>query len=64
VLDPVMRERLAALNPVASSRLANRILEAQQRGYWKPDDALLKSLQEAGDDLEDRLEGVGAEIAA
>jgi magnesium chelatase subunit H len=62
VVDPEMRRRLAALNPVASAKMTNRVLEAHQRGYWKPDDALLKSLLEAGDELEDRLEGV--EIAA
>jgi magnesium chelatase subunit H len=64
VLDPEMRQRMAALNPVASAKMANRIMEAHQRGYWKPDDILLRALQDAGDELEDRLEGVGTEIAA
>jgi magnesium chelatase subunit H len=64
VLDPEMRQRLAELNPVASAKMANRIIEAHQRGYWKPDDATLAALQNAGDELEDRLEGVATEIAA
>jgi magnesium chelatase subunit H len=44
--------------------MANRIIEAHQRGYWKPDEATLAALQNAGDELEDRLEGVATEIAA
>jgi magnesium chelatase subunit H len=64
VLDPAMRQRLAALNPVASAKMANRIIEAHQRGYWKPDEKLLAALRDAGDELEDRLEGVATEIAA
>jgi magnesium chelatase subunit H len=64
VLDPDMRRRLAELNPVASAKLANRVMEAHQRGYWRPDDALLEALQGASEELEDRLEGVTAEIAA
>jgi magnesium chelatase subunit H len=58
VLDPAMRERLAALNPAASARLARRLLEAHDRNYWAPDAATLESLRQASDDLEDRLEGV------
>jgi magnesium chelatase subunit H len=58
VLDPAMRERLARLNPTASARVAHRLLEAQRRAYWHPDAATLAALQAAGDELEDRLEGV------
>lgn len=64
LLDPAMRERLAALNPTASVKLANRLIEAQQRQYWQPDAATMAALQEAGDQLEDRLEGIGLEAAA
>lgn len=63
ILDPVMRERLAELNPTASSRVANRLLEACERNYWQPDAATLAALREAGDELEDRLEGVFVEKA-
>jgi magnesium chelatase subunit H len=58
VLDADMRARLMQLNPKASARLANRLLEAHERKYWTPDDATLDALQRAGDELEDRLEGV------
>jgi magnesium chelatase subunit H len=58
MLDPAMRERLAKLNPTASVKLANRLLEAFERRYWQPDDATLQALQRAGEELEDRLEGV------
>jgi len=53
-----MRERLAALNPTASARMANRLIEASERNYWSPSDDVLQALQDAGDELEDRLEGV------
>jgi magnesium chelatase subunit H len=58
VLDPAMQERLAALNPKASARVANRLLEAHERRYWSPDEATLSRLRRASEDLEDRLEGV------
>ena len=58
MLDPEMRERLAKLNPTASARVANRLLEASARNYWKPDAATLEALQRAGEELEDRLEGI------
>ncbi|MFC3614215.1 magnesium chelatase subunit H [Lutimaribacter marinistellae] len=61
VLDAEMRQRLAALNPAASSRMANRLLEAHDRAYWQPDDATLSALRDAADALEDRMEGVAAE---
>ena len=58
MLDPAMRERLAQLNPTASARVANRLLEASERQYWQPDARTLEALRQAGDELEDRLEGV------
>jgi magnesium chelatase subunit H len=64
VLDPVMRERLAALNPTASVKIANRLIEAHERNYWSPTEAMLDALRHAGEELEDRLEGVGLEVAA
>jgi len=64
VLDAEMRERLAALNPAASAKVASRLLEAQERRYWSPDEAMLEALRDAGDALEDRLEGLGQEVAA
>lgn len=61
VTDEAMRRRLAALNPEASSRMAQRLLEASDRAYWTPDPATLAALQKAADELEDRLEGIAAE---
>jgi magnesium chelatase subunit H len=64
VLDEAMRERLARLNPAACARVANRLLEAQQRRYWNPEPETLQALRQAGAELEDRLEGIGVEMAA
>ena len=64
VLDGEMRERLAALNPVASAKVANRLLEAHQRKYWSPDASVLAALRQAGAELEDRIEGIEVEVAA
>ncbi len=61
VLDDDMRKRLADLNPTASSRMANRLLEASDRKYWQPDAETLAALQDAADALEDKLEGIAAE---
>ena len=58
MLDPAMRERLAKLNPTASARVANRLLEASARNFWKPEQSVLDALRRAGEELEDRLEGV------
>jgi magnesium chelatase subunit H len=58
MLDSAMRERLAKLNPTASARVANRLLEASERNYWQPDADTLQALRQAGEELEDRLEGV------
>jgi len=64
VLDKTMRDRLAALNPIASAKMANRLIEAHQRQYWTPDAATLDALRQAGDELEDRLEGINEGVAA
>ncbi|GAA0607621.1 magnesium chelatase subunit H [Craurococcus roseus] len=64
MLDPAMRERLAALNPTASARIANRLLEAQERRYWAPDADALERLRRAGEELEDRMEGITSMGAA
>ncbi len=61
VLDEEMRQRLADLNPQASMRMANRLLEASDRDYWTPDAETLAALQDAADAIEDQLEGIAAE---
>jgi magnesium chelatase subunit H len=58
VLDDAMRARIAALNPKASARVADRLLEACERQLWTPDAATLAALKSASNDLEDRLEGL------
>ena len=64
LLDPAMRERLASLNKTSAARVADRLMEAHDRHYWTPDEAMLKALREAGEELEDRLEGVAGAPAA
>ena len=64
VLDADMRERLATLNPTASARMAQRLIEASEREYWSPSPEVLAALHDAGDELEDRLEGVITGVAA
>jgi magnesium chelatase subunit H len=64
ILDPKMRERLATLNPTASAKVANRLLEASERKYWQPDEKMLAALRSAGEELEDRLEGIYEGVAA
>jgi magnesium chelatase subunit H len=64
MLDPEMRDRLAQLNPTASARVANRLIEASERNYWQPDAETLAALRKAGEELEDRLEGVYEGVAA
>jgi len=64
VLDDEMRARIAALNPKASAKIVNRLIEATDRSYWSPDPATLDALRRAGEEMEDRLEGVEVEMAA
>jgi magnesium chelatase subunit H len=64
MLDPEMRDRLAQLNPTASARVANRLLEASDRNYWTPDEQTLDALRRASEELEDRLEGVFEGVSA
>jgi magnesium chelatase subunit H len=61
VLDEEMRNRISDLNPTASSRMANRLLEANDRSYWNPDPETIAALQDAADTLEDRMEGIAAQ---
>jgi magnesium chelatase subunit H len=59
-----MRARLAQLNPTASAKVANRLLEASERKFWQPDAKMLAALRAAGEELEDRLEGIYEGVAA
>jgi magnesium chelatase subunit H len=64
VLDAAMRERMASLNPTASAKVAQRLIEAHRRGFWTPDAATRDALDRAEEELEDRLEGVTTGVAA
>ncbi|WP_336485365.1 magnesium chelatase subunit H [Methylobacterium nigriterrae] len=64
VLDPAMRERMATLNPTASAKVAHRLIEAHERGFWTPDAATREALDRAEEELEDRLEGIAPGVAA
>ncbi|GGB33705.1 magnesium chelatase subunit H [Roseibium aquae] len=64
MLDETMRKRLAELNPKASAKLVNRLIEAGDRNYWTPDEDMWEALRAAGDEIEDRVEGIGVEEAA
>lgn len=58
VFDESMLERLRELNPHSAHALVRRLLEANGRGYWDVDPAVLEKLQNISRDLEDQLEGV------
>jgi len=46
LLDETMCERLHELNPYSLESLAKRLVEAHERGYWNPDEAILERLRE------------------
>lgn len=58
LFDESMLERLRDLNPHSAHALAQRLLEANGRGYWDADTEVLAKLREISRSLEDQLEGV------
>ena len=46
------------MNPNASLRMANRLIEASERDYWAPDPDTLNALKESAMELEDKCEGI------
>jgi magnesium chelatase subunit H len=58
LFDEQMLERLRDLNPHSAHSLAQRLLEANGRGYWEVDKTVLERLREISRSLEDQLEGV------
>ena len=58
LFDETMLERLRDLNPHSAHALAQRLLEANGRGYWDVDESVLEKLREISRSLEDQLEGV------
>ena len=62
VLDDKMRRRIADMNPNASLRMANRLIEASERDYWAPDPDTLNALKESAMELEDKCEGISIAV--
>ena len=65
MLDEAMAEFLAASNPWAQREIAERLLEASQRGLWEspdPDtrDTIERALVEAEGDVEGRSDEAAA----
>jgi len=58
LFDETMLERLRELNPHSAHSLAQRLLEANGRGYWDVDESVLEKLRDISRSLEDQLEGV------
>lgn len=58
LFDESMLERLRDLNPHSAHALAQRLLEANGRGYWDADAEVLAKLRDISRSLEDQLEGV------
>ncbi|HYE13751.1 MAG TPA: cobaltochelatase subunit CobN, partial [Pyrinomonadaceae bacterium] len=58
VLDEGMIERLSRLNPHSARSLVARLLEAEGRGFWEAEAAVVERLREIFSLLEDRVEGI------
>lgn len=56
VLDKKIREWFEQVNPWALEEIARRLVEAAERGLWKPDEEFLKRLKEAYAGVEGILE--------
>jgi magnesium chelatase subunit H len=60
--DEAMRERLQQLNPYSLKAMVGRLLEANGRGFWQADPAIIERLKEIYAGLEDEIEGVAAGV--
>jgi magnesium chelatase subunit H len=58
LFDEQMLDRLRDLNPHSAYSLAQRLLEANGRGYWDVDPSVVEKLRDINNSLEDQLEGV------
>jgi magnesium chelatase subunit H len=59
-----MRERLAKLNPTASAKVANRLIEAHERRYWTADAATLDALRAPARNSKTASKASAKEVAA
>ncbi|HEY9826610.1 MAG TPA: magnesium chelatase subunit H [Stenomitos sp.] len=57
-LDPEMAEKLRKANPEAFRNIVGRMLEANGRGFWHPDEEKLRELRKLYDVADEQLEGV------
>jgi magnesium chelatase subunit H len=57
-LDAEMAEKLKKANPEAFRNIVGRMLEANGRGFWQPDEEKLKELRSLYDLTDEALEGV------
>lgn len=56
MLDGEMRERLAKNNRFAAAEIADRLFEAEKRGYWKATEEEMELLRNAYLDIEGHIE--------
>jgi magnesium chelatase subunit H len=56
--DPAMAEKLRKANPEAFRNIVGRLIEANGRGLWTPDEDTVEKLQSLYEQAEDTLEGV------
>ncbi len=56
-LDPEIRKWMERVNPWALDRIASVLLEAEQRGMWKPSGNLKQELQDLLLEIEGEMEG-------
>jgi magnesium chelatase subunit H len=61
-LDAEMAEKLRKANPEAFRNIVGRMLEANGRGFWQPDEEKLKELRSLYDVADGLLEGVTPQI--
>ena len=60
-LDPQMAQKLREANPEAFRNIVGRMLEANGRGFWQPDEQKLEKLRALYDLTDEELEGVTVE---
>lgn len=56
IFDEEMRKRLQSNNPYATMRIAELLVEAERRGYWKADEERMKKLRDIVLDMESAVE--------
>ncbi|MGG6280274.1 cobaltochelatase subunit CobN, partial [Leptolyngbya sp. AN03gr2] len=57
-LDSEMAKRLQEANPEAFRNIVARMLEANGRGFWNPDQEKLEKLRSLYDQSDSKIEGV------